>query len=363
MPARAPTEEEIAWMMEHKEDTLVPNILACNIICGVASIIVLVLRFWSRRVSYGRIRVETSDFLFIIAWFWYIGYLVCFSVTTRYGEGLHIIFVTDGRLLQIWSIATEVCYYLSMGFLKFSILKLYGSIFISRRFHYCLWAVHAFVAGLTISAAGVSIGQCTPIAYGWDQTIPGGSCVNYGLLVLIAGVLNVVTDLVILILPIPSVLRLQISKQKKHLIIFTFAMGSSACIVSIIRLAFSLMVGSTPDVSWTNVPSAFVTAAELLVGILATSIPTYRPLYRRFIQRFTSQKSSNQNYQPGSHENAGSHSVKVSAGATTPVDSDGIHFTSQIELTRHTHRNGVWVRVDDEDATGPHNVSGRPEGG
>lgn len=121
-----------------------------------------------------------------------------------------------------------------MGFLKFSILKLYGSIFISRRFHYCLWAVEAFVAGWTISAAGVSIGQCTPISYGWDQEIPGGSCVNYGLLVLVAGVLNVVTDLVILVLPIPSVLRLQISKQKKYLIIFTFAMGSRSDI-SIIR--------------------------------------------------------------------------------------------------------------------------------
>lgn len=113
----------------------------------------------------------------------------------------------------------------------------------------------------------------------------------------------------------------------------------------------------------TNVPSAFVTAAEVLVGILATSIPTYRPLYRKVMQRFTSQKSSQQNYQPGSHENAGSHSVKVSAGATTPVDTDGIHYTSQIELTRHTHRNGVWVRVDDEEHATGHMFSGRTEGG
>ncbi|POS80965.1 hypothetical protein DHEL01_v200638 [Diaporthe helianthi] len=312
----APTEEETAWMLEHKDDTLVPNIIACNVICGVISIIVLVLRFWSRRVSFGRLKIELSDWLFVIAW---------------------------------WSIATEVCYYLSMGFLKSSILRLYGSIFISRRFHACLWAVGAFVAGWTISAAGVSIGQCTPIAYGWDQTIPGGSCVKYGLLVLVAGVLNVVTDLIILVLPIPSVLRLQISKQKKYLIIFTFAMGSSACIISIIRLAFSVNVGSTSDVSWTNVPSAFVTAAELMVGLLATSIPTYRPLYRRFVQRFTSQKSSGQDYQQGSHENPASHSVKVSAGATTPANSEGIHYTSQIELTRHARRNGVWVRVEDEE--------------
>lgn len=112
-------------------------------------------------------------------------------------------------------------------------------------------------------------------------------------------------------------------------------------------------------------PSAFVTAAELLVGLLATSIPTYRPLYRRFAQRFTSQKSSGQDYQQGSHENAGSHSVKVSAGATTPANSEGIHYTSQIELMRHTHRNGVWVRVDDEEedvvSHSGHGISGRTD--
>lgn len=155
-----------------------------------------------------------------------------------------------------------------MGFLKFSILQLYGSIFVLKRFHMCLWAVATFVAGWMISATGVSIGQCTPIASGWDHTIPGGYCVNYGLLVLVSGVFNVVTDLVILAMPIPLVLRLQISKQKKYLLIFTFAIGSrsvfslvtqsfhtnpflppSACIVSIVRLAFSLIVGSTADVS------------------------------------------------------------------------------------------------------------------
>lgn len=63
-----PTEEEIAWMMEHENDTLVPNIIACNVICGVISLIVLVLRLWSRRVSFGRVRIELSDWLFVIAW-------------------------------------------------------------------------------------------------------------------------------------------------------------------------------------------------------------------------------------------------------------------------------------------------------
>lgn len=82
------------------------------------------------------------------------------------------------------------------------------------------------MAGWSISSVIVSIAQCLPIQFGWDPSIPGGFCINYGLLVLVAGIINVVTDFVILGLPIPMILRLWISKRKKRLLLFTFAAGS-----------------------------------------------------------------------------------------------------------------------------------------
>lgn len=103
---------------------------------------------------------------------------------------------------------------------------MYGTIFASKRFHLYLWIVAAFVAAWSVSSAIVSIAQCLPIEFGWDPKIPGGSCINYGLLVLVAGVVNVVTDFVVLGLPIPMILRLRISKQKRYLLVFTFALGS-----------------------------------------------------------------------------------------------------------------------------------------
>ncbi|RYP25741.1 hypothetical protein DL767_008294 [Monosporascus sp. MG133] len=269
----------------------------------------------------------------------YVVYLVAFSLTTLYGEGRHIIFVTDPRMLQIYTIITEVAYYFCIGFIKFSILRLYGAIFTSRPFYLCLWAVAAFVAGWLISSAIVSIFQCTPIQYAWNPTIDGGFCINYGLLVLIAGVFNIVTDFTILGMPIPMILRLQISRQKKYLLIFTFAMGSSACVVSMVRVAYSLMVGSTANGSWDNVAPGFVSSAELLIVILAASIPTYRPLYRRFVQQNHGYKSQ-----------GSSRTVKVSVGRIVVPNSDvSVHITDQVELIRHANRNGKWVRVADEE--------------
>ncbi|KAI4866673.1 hypothetical protein F4820DRAFT_416369 [Hypoxylon rubiginosum] len=62
------TKEEIAWMMTHENDTRVPNIYACSIITGVASLIVLLLRLWARRVAHGRVMLDISDWSLVIAW-------------------------------------------------------------------------------------------------------------------------------------------------------------------------------------------------------------------------------------------------------------------------------------------------------
>lgn len=113
-----------------------------------------------------------------------------------------------------------------MAFIKLSILKMYGEIFISRRFYISLWVVAAFMLSWAIAFSFTAIFQCMPIAYNWDTTIAGGYCINYGAVALIAAALNIVTDFTLLLMPIPLVWRLQTSKQRKWQIILTFAMGS-----------------------------------------------------------------------------------------------------------------------------------------
>lgn len=112
-----------------------------------------------------------------------------------------------------------------MAFIKFSILSFYGSIFPQQTFRYIRIGVAIFMTMWAISASVVAIFQCTPIAFGWDPTIQGGSCVNYGLLVLVAGVCNIFTDFFILAMPVPLIWKLNMSMQKKWLLLFTFLIG------------------------------------------------------------------------------------------------------------------------------------------
>jgi hypothetical protein len=113
---------------------------------------------------------------------------------------------------------------MSMGFLKLSILALYGSIFPSRRFHHCLWALGIFTALWSLMSVIGAICQCIPIESFWDDSIEG-HCIQYGLLQFISTVCNIITDFIILFLPVRQIQRLHASKEKKRWIYFSLAMG------------------------------------------------------------------------------------------------------------------------------------------
>lgn len=63
-----------------------------------------------------------------------------------------------------------------------------------------LWALGTIMAGCLI---------CRPFAMNWDQTIPGGHCGNQVLSFTVTGILNLVTDLMVLTLPLPYLYKLQ----------------------------------------------------------------------------------------------------------------------------------------------------------
>lgn len=113
---------------------------------------------------------------------------------------------------------------MSMGFLKLSILALYGSIFPSRHFHHCLWALGIFTVLWSLMSVIGATCQCVPIESFWDDTVEG-RCIEYGLLQLIATVCNIIMDFIILFLPVRQIQRLHASKEKKRWIYFSLAMG------------------------------------------------------------------------------------------------------------------------------------------
>lgn len=79
-----------------------------------------------------------------------------------------------------------------------------------------LWAVSQFIMALI---------QCIPLKGVWDHRVETKCIPNTVLLWYFNGVFNIVTDVAILILPLPILWKLQLPRSHKFLLLFIFMLG------------------------------------------------------------------------------------------------------------------------------------------
>lgn len=84
----------------------------------------------------------------------------------------------------------------------------------------------ALVVGYNGAIMLVEIFACTPIEKSWDATILTGHCVNRAAVYLSNAILNIVTDLIILLQPLPMVRRMHVPLRQKILLAAIFSVGS-----------------------------------------------------------------------------------------------------------------------------------------
>ena len=108
---------------------------------------------------------------------------------------------------------------------KISILLFYRRIFRIAYFTLLLNFVGTFVLLWAISGVLVAVFQCQPVSVFWNKLIAGG-CINTDGFVLAEAGITIATDIIVLILPLPMIWRLKISKQQKWAVSGVFMLGS-----------------------------------------------------------------------------------------------------------------------------------------
>lgn len=79
-----------------------------------------------------------------------------------------------------------------------------------------MWAVTTTLMGFFM---------CEPFEFNWNPTLPGGHCGNQVLSYQVTGALNLVTDLVVLVLPMQYLYGLNLALYKKIVLMVSFAVG------------------------------------------------------------------------------------------------------------------------------------------
>jgi len=120
-----------------------------------------------------------------------------------------------------------------MGIIKSSIMMFYLRIFGSNScFRKTIWIVMLIVWLWVISELLGTFLLCRPIAYNWDLTVKG-TCGNRNAGFVSAAALNTATDVLVLVLPIPHIWKLQLSRARKLSLIFLFSFGLLYATISV----------------------------------------------------------------------------------------------------------------------------------
>lgn len=129
-----------------------------------------------------------------------------------------------------------------------------------------LLVVFTLVSDLTL------ILQCIPVSSSWmDKTAPGVKCFSnatFARIGMFNGIINVVTDVIFVALPIPVILALRVNRRTKITLVLILSLGlllvpsgldisntdmltlSSACIASIVRVYLMSVYFADPDPLW-----------------------------------------------------------------------------------------------------------------
>ncbi|KAI1775712.1 hypothetical protein F4818DRAFT_385975 [Hypoxylon cercidicola] len=212
-----------------------------------------------------------------------------------YGLGRHIqaVATADRQSFLMGDYIFSHFYDFAIASTKLSVLALYYRIFAADKFRIIVIITAAFVVSWLVAMEIVLGLGCRPVQGWWDATVAvTATCVDKVAFTYSTNITNLITDIWIFLMPIPIILGLQASKDKKLGLCFLFSVGLGTCAISAARLSVVLSVGSD-DFTWSEVPLGILSAWEPCGGILCANLPlVYRAMVRGINQIRSTVKSS-----------------------------------------------------------------------
>ncbi|KAI4095109.1 MAG: hypothetical protein LQ344_001760 [Seirophora lacunosa] len=194
------------------------KLIAVAIVFIVIEGLLVALRFLSRHVA--RTPWGLDDFLIMPS------LLFCWGICIL---SLDYILATSPETYVSWAksaVAVEIIYCTSVVFPKLSILAMYLRVFpVKKVYRYATYTLMFIVTANGIAGIFASLLSCQPLATRWDPAL-GGECINVTYYWRYISLANIVSDLAMLILPLPVVWKLHVSLPQKLSLTVLFLTGS-----------------------------------------------------------------------------------------------------------------------------------------
>lgn len=200
--------------------------LIVSTLFGVLAFLSFLARMYSLRLRKEGPRLE--EWLLVGALcLTYVSLGIQWACVTLGGTGRHLAEVEPSAAVLTLQliIPFEALYGVTLMLVKFSMLRFYARIFsMNHAFQWCIRAAAVVIFLWMISVVLETFLLCRPLAYNWDTSIEG-TCGDRLAVYVGAGVTNMITDFIVLLLPIPFVWKLKMPTASKIGLIGIFGLG------------------------------------------------------------------------------------------------------------------------------------------
>ncbi|KAB8269180.1 hypothetical protein BDV30DRAFT_230069 [Aspergillus minisclerotigenes] len=314
-----------------------------------------------------------DDLVIIFALLSEIALFVCIIIEVRHGLGQSMYSLSletvESQLkltLLIQALWASVpLYNLSLNLTKASMILLYLRLFPLRTYQIIIYIVLIFVIITGLWMVFASFFMCIPIRGAWDISSPH-NCIPKEVLWSLNAALQIITDMTIVILPMPLLAKLQLPRKQKIALILVFALGtlfvypfhfqhppyqtnntsSSGCAVSIVRLTALVQMIQSTDRTKYNAAAANWSFIESSVAIICACLPPLRPIIVHICPRlFLSQchsRSEKPEFEALDTPNPfrfANHSYSASVTGNCSTNNDG----REPSMHRHPDVDGIQV--------------------
>ncbi|RPA86728.1 hypothetical protein BJ508DRAFT_372481 [Ascobolus immersus RN42] len=254
---------------------------------AAAATVAVAFRLWSRKHINGKLLLE--DWIITATIPLTILASTCCWWAVKYGAGRHW-----------WNIPVEMTlasmtpeakafpytwiwghlYWIIALLVKVSIIRFYFRLSPSQNFHRACWASLAFVVSSGLALGIAAFVSCTPIKANWEIVDPlKVKCFDTTAFYRAQATIHVIGDLVVLVLPLPMLIRMDRPLVQKMHVLGVFLLGGFVAFCSVFRLVLISLSGVEKFAKDFMYYGAYVmiwTTLELNVGIIASCLPAMK---------------------------------------------------------------------------------------
>lgn len=273
----------------------------------VIGLILIAMRLASRRIQLGAFdKFQLDDYLMIFIIFTFTGVIVSTNQVATNGSnylppGAAELLTEPEIVSAIWgskmTFVLEEFTLSTTWLIKACMLLMYGRLTLGLKEYLAVkYLAYYCLLGFVVTQVLFLGVWCRPIQQYWAVPVVESQCATYYNHMITASTFNISSDLMMLLVPLPLLIKSQLPLKRKLIVCGVFSLGIFVILAAILNRYFNFTVAYSPIfLNWY--------VGEVSTAVFVANIPLCWPLIRRLfaVGAFGGSKRSRSNDQSGSH--------------------------------------------------------------